>query len=331
MAVFKPPDTPGEPRQLIFESMPVASFQVGSLPAAFFPIVGELTEEGGQRIVRHVRPYRDGAKLDSTGATEIEFNVLALFNNSIRESGLEANNRALYPFVLRAIVDAFKARQTGTLTLPTVGRVRARAEKYRRSENVGARDEATLQLTFVSDNEDAVSAATFQLPTVRASMLKQASQTLFSASREGAHDADLVSLFQLATEIEAALLAPGRSVADLQSQVNRARSALGRIARAQEQLADDVGLAASEPRGSEFFRNLTRLLDTQARAADEKFASRPRTKAFVVDVVRTNLFEIAARFKQDAAELLDLNSERLADPMHLEEGDVVRVFETGAV
>lgn len=327
---FNPGETPGPSVDPVFENYSVATWQVGSSPLIAFPIVGQLGEDFGNRIVRHPRPYRRGAKLDSTGAKEREFQVTALFNNTIRESGL-SSSRALYPFVLRDLVNSFALQETGTLTLPTVGAVRCRAESGKRIEDVAARHEATLQLVFVEDNEDALARASFAPPTVRASVTKQAEQTKFSGDRSGAHDADLPNLFQLSTEIESLLLAPGRSLADLQGKVRSNRAAMQRILGAQEQLADDVDGETNDPRGSEFYRNLIRLLDNQARAADEKFASRPRVKSFVVDVDHTSVFEVAARFKQDAGELLDLNSERIADPFNLERGDVVRVFETPAV
>ena len=114
----------------------------------------------------------------------------------------------------------------------------------------------------------------------------------------------------------------------MQSKATASRRAIGRVIAAQESLARTLGLEHDEPRGSEVWRNLQRLLDLQARAADEKFSSRPRVKSFVIDVERTSIFEISARFRQDCGELLDLNSERIKDPFDLTRGQVIRVFET---
>lgn len=328
MPAFRPADTPGQARQGLFENYPVASWQVGDSPVIRFPIDGELAQDIGNRLVRQERAYRPGAKIDSTGPMPDEFNLVAIFNNSIREPGLEQNTRPLYPFMLRELVASFAIQQTGTLTLPTIGSVRCRAEKCRRSEVVSERDQGKLALTFVRDNEEAIAQATFALPSARATVSKQAAQTVFSVQREGAVvDDDVFRLREKATDIEALLLAPGRAIADLESQARTMRWTLQRMRRTQEQFADDIGGGTSEPRGSEFHRNLIRLEDTLARASDEKFASRPRIKTFVIDVPHTSLYEIAARFKQDAGDLLELNGERVSDPFYLEQGDVIRVFE----
>lgn len=333
MPAFRPANTPGPARQGLFENYPVASWQVGDSPLICFPIDGELAHDIGNRLVRQERPHRPGAKLDSTGPAPDEFNLVALFNNTIREPGLEQNTRPLYPFMLRELVASFRIQQTGTLTLPTIGAVRCRAEKCRRSELVAERDQAKLALTFVADNEESIAQATFALPSARATVSKQASQTVFSIEREGGVvDDDVFELKTRATDIESLLLAPGRTLADLESQARSLRGSLRRQRQTQATFADalaDLGIGGTnEPRGSEFHRNSSRLEDILAKAADEKFASRPRIKTFVVDVEHTSLFEIAARFKQDPVDLLDLNGERVADPFYLEQGDVVRVFDT---
>lgn len=327
-----------------FAQYSVGTWQVGSSDTVRFAIVGPLVETGGNRVVRHARAHRRGVKCDSTGPKERTWKFRILFNNSLRESGLADNGRALYPFVLRAMVASFDLQETGNLTLPTVGLVRAKAEEYERVEDPAARDEGSLDVLFVEDNEDALAQATFALPSVRASIAAQAAQTVFSAAREGAHTSEItrarlptdspqtspadLTLQEAAFAIENLMLAPGRALADLQAQVNAARRRLISIAHTQEELADDVGGMLNDPRGSEFWRNLYRQLDTLAKSSDEKFQSRPRFKSFVIDVDLTSLFAIAARFRQDASELLDLNSERVADPFRLERGQVIRIFET---
>lgn len=327
---FKPQDTPGDAPSQVFRQYPIASWQVGDSPVIRFPLVGELGEDIGNRIVRHPRAYRRGAKLDSTGQAEREFQLTALFNNTIRERGLEQNPRTLYPFMLRELMASFAIQQTGTLTLPTIGSVRCRLDRCKRVEAVAERDQATLQLTFVEDNEESLATASFALPTARATVAKGAAQTVFSVEREGGvADEDLFTLRQRGTDIESLLLAPGRIVADLESEARSMRWQLQRSRQTQRQLADDLGISGTEePRGSEFHRLSIRLEDTLGKAADEKFASRPRIKTFVVDVAHTSLFEIAARFKQDAQDLLDLNGERVPDPFYLEQGHVIRVFDT---
>lgn len=320
----------------IFEGLPVASWTVGG-EVVRFPIIGQLRESGGNRIVQHERPYRPGAKLDNTGPRARTWTVQALFNNSIQEEGL--GDALLYPDALRAMVASFESGDTGTLVLPTVGAVRAKAETYERIEDTQERDQGTLTLTWIEDNEEALDQEVFALPSARAVLVRLAEQTTFSAEAAGATDADLggqpasisgastrASLTETAAELEGLLLAPGRAVADLESQARAARWAVQRVRRAQEQLAADVDGQANDPRGSGFWRSLIRLEDTHAAAVDEKFRSLPPTRVFVVDVDLTTLFAVAARVGQDAGDLLDLNSGRIADPMFLERGAVVRVF-----
>lgn len=312
-----------------FEDMPAASWRVGSGPTIFLPIEGDITEKGGNRIVQHKRSGRPGAKLDDTDSEPREWTFTACFNNTVVEQGVD-NAVPLYPDVLKLMVASFAIHQTGDLTLPTVGQVRARAWNYTRIEAMDKRSEGALQLHFIEDNEESAATVAFQSPSVRGTVEALADQTSFSAGTVAALDVDLQQAKPRSTDIASLLLAPGRALADLQTKVTSSRRSLQRSFDFQVEFARSVGASHDEPRGSEFWRNLIRLLDLQAKAADEKFSSQPRVKAFVVDVELTSLFEIAARLRQDASALLDLNSERVEDPFFLERGDVIRVFDTAA-
>jgi hypothetical protein len=306
---------------------PVASYQVGGLAPIAFQIDGKISEKRGTRLVRHSRPHRPGAKLDRTGRLERVWSFRAIFSNKVTEDGLDTT-QAQYPFVLRALADACEIQETGTLVLPTVGAVRVGCESCERSDDGSAElDTGYLDLVFVEDNEESAASVSFRPPSVRATNVALSEATRFSESRVGALDADSVSLTEFASDIEALLLAPGRSLSDLQSKATASRRAIGRIVSAQESLARTLGLEHDEPRGSAMYRQLARLQDLQARAAEEKFSSRPRVKAFVIDVERTSIFEISSRFRQDCGELLDLNSERVKDPFDLTRGQVIRIFE----
>lgn len=311
----------------VFSQYPVASFTADGGQRITFAITGQIRERRPYRIVRQKRPYRRGSKLDSTGADEREWSFTAHFNNRLQEEGVETT-RAAYPFMLRALLDAFEVQATGTLVLPTVGSVRVRIANAERLDDAGVRDVGDVSVTALEDNEESLATQSFLQPSVRASVVRLSEQTNFSRQRAGGLDTDAKSLTEFASELESLLLAPGRSVSDLQSKMTASRRALGRVVAAEQSLARTLGLETDEPRGSEFWRNMARLQDLQAKAVDEKFASRPRVKAFTIDVERTSIFEVAARFKQDAGELLDLNSERPVDPFLLTRGEVIRVFET---
>lgn len=314
-------------QRTVFSQYPAASYQVGSLDRVTFSITGAIRESRKYRVIQHKRPYRRGAKLDRTGAEARVWSFTAYFNNRVLEEGVDAT-RAPYPHQMRALLALCDVQQTGTLVLPTAGSVRVTCESAERVDDTNDTDVGQVSCSFVEDNEESFASQSVNQPSVRASVVRLSEQTTFSRQRTGGLDTDSLSITEFASELEALLLAPGRSVSDLQSKVRASRRALGRVVAAQQSLARTLGLEHDEPRGSEVWRNLARMQDLQAKSADEKFASRPRVKSFTVDVERTSLFELAARLKQDAGELLDLNSERPVDPFLLTRGEVVRVFES---
>jgi prophage DNA circulation protein len=311
----------------IFSRYPIATWKVGTQPPISFPVLA-ITETGGNRIVQHERPFRDGAKLDDTGAKARTWSFTIVFNNSLEE-GVQ-DGVPLYPQVLRRLLRSFDQHETGTLTLPTVGDVRARAQDYTRRETPDEDDQATLDVVFVEDNEDALDRAQLNPPAVVSTVRKLAEQTVFSAKKSGVWSDDLATLPEVASEIEGLIRAPGRSAADLGAMVRSHRRALERLANAAAEEAATSGGLFADPRGSETPRQINTMIDREAQAEDERLASRPRTKAFVIDVERTSIFEIAARLNQDAEDLLELNSARIDDPFLLDRGMVIRVFETAA-
>jgi hypothetical protein len=308
----------------IFAHYPTASWRVGDGEPLFFPVV-DVTETGGNRIVQHERPHRAGAKLEDTGSKARAWAVTVLFNNSMQE-GVQ-NGVPLYPQRLRQILRSFDIHETGTLVLPTVGKVRARAETYERKESPEQQDSAAFSCNWIEDNEEALERAALNPPSVVATLRKLAEQTKNTLDRNGVSDHGL-SLTEFAAEVEGLLLAPGRRVQDIGAVVRGHRRAISRMIDAATTAANQGGGFFSEPRGSEMQRQLRILMDREAQAEDERTASRPRTKAFVIDVEETSLYEVAARLDQDAEELMDLNAARVADPFYLTRGEVIRVYES---
>ncbi len=305
----------------------IASWQVGDQAKLFFP-VEQIQEAIGNRLVPHKRPYREGAKFDDTGSEPRSWQLTVIFNNTLVEPGLGQNGRDLFPDVLRLMKRSFDVHECGNLVVPGTGLVRARAQTMTSQEGVDAVDTATVQMTFVQDNEEALDRALIRPPSARATTQRLATQTVFSAQAVGGWDGDLNGLVEFAAEVESLLLAPGRATNAVETQVRRNRRAIERIVDAQNQFAEDVGLDTNRPRGSQVERSLVMLSDRQAQASAERSQGRPRTRAFRVDVAETNIFEISARFNQDAEELMELNDSRIADPFALRRGDVIRVFQT---
>lgn len=299
----------------ITERYPAAKWKVGSRPAVIFPI-RDITETGGNRIVPQERAGRDGAKLDDTGSKPRTWSFTALFGNRFEEPDVPG---PLYPDALRAFIRSFDIHETGTLTLPTVGDVRARAQDYTRRDTPDDDDFAILEVVFVQDNEDALDRAELSPPAVKSTVVKLAELTQFTAQSEGTWNDDMKSLREVCSELEGLISAPGRSVADIGAIVKSHRLVLQSL----------VGTASTEARnGSQLERTLRLLIDREAQSEDERSRSRPRTKPFVVDVERTSMYEIAARLNQDVTELMDLNAARVDDPFDLTRGQVLRVYES---
>jgi len=309
----------------VFEQYPIGSWRVGDSEKLEFPVV-DIAESGGIRVVRHPIPHRAGAKLESTGEKERSWVVSTLFNNSLEEG--VRDNVPLYPQRLRQLLRTFRIQETGALVLPTVGEVRARLESYERKETTEQRDTATLVLTFVEDNEESLERVALNPPAVVSTLNKLAEQIEFSSQRQGLHTPETIGLRDFAAQVEGLLLAPGRAIADLGAVIRAHRRAIQRMVDAATTAANDSGGLFSEPRGSETIRQFRILMDREAAAEDERTSSRPRTKAFTVDVEQTSIIEIAARLNQDADELMDLNASRIDDPFYLTRGEVIRVFES---
>lgn len=309
----------------VFSEYPIAQWKVGERASVSFPTTS-IVESGGKRLPRHERPYRDGWKLDDTGLRGRTWKVTAIFSNRVLEPGMPLNGVAPYPFAVRALLESFEERVTGDLTLPTVGKVRARLETYERTESSETRDFATVELTFIEDNEEALDRATFRPPTVRATIVKLAETTQFSARSAGAWDRDTLTLLEAAGRLEEMMLAPGRAITDVRAQGESMVRMARRISAAQESLATAVGGDFNDPRGSASHRQLRTMEDRVALAESEKASTLPPTKSFTIDVERCSIFDIAARFKQDPEQLLDLNMGRISDPFDLQRDDVIRVF-----
>ena len=306
----------------------VASWRVGDNPRIYFPVV-EIVDTISQRIVLHERPYREGAKLDDTGGAPRRWQMRVKFNNTLKEQGLDANGADLFPDVYRRLQRSFDAHETGDLVIPGLGEVRARAGTMTSTEG-GDVDTADVDIDFTQDNEDALDRALIRPPTVRATTRRLAEATEFSLQQIGAWNETVsgskarVGLVQAAENLQTLMLSPGRAVNSVEQQSRRNRRDIDRIIATQR----EVNAQFSSPRGSTSERQMATLRDRAAQAESERSASRPKTVPFVVDVEVCSIYDIAARFDQDAEELLDLNDSRIANPFSLRRGTLVLIFST---
>lgn len=308
-----------------FEQYPEASWKVGGKPKLTFPVM-KLEESGGNRIVARERPYRDGAKLDDVGSSPKCWTITVTFNNTLKEGNSEQN--PLYPKVLNDLIRSFDEHETGDLVLPTVGKIRARAKIYRRTESPEIRDSAEVTLEFEQDNEDKVDATAFKLPTVRATVVLQAEQATFSAESDAAFDPTLADLNEFAAGLEAIASFPSDTLGDIDQQAGIVAAAANRVAAAFTSKSNNPKEKArsmlSDPDASVTQRKLLQLEDTAWRARAELRANTPPIVRQVFEVPLT-IFDVAARLNQDVTKLLALNAG--LDPLNIPAGTVVKVFD----
>jgi prophage DNA circulation protein len=311
-----------EDSEQIFEQYSVASWTVRG-DTIYFPIE-DIEEDGGNRIVKRARPYRDGWKLDDTGADGKTFTITAHFNNSIDEDGIPTSP-PLYPNVCNNIIESFDFHDTGTLITPTRGAVRCRAATYKRKESFSERDSATVTLTFMTDNEDSVDATSFTRPTVRATVQRAVTETTFTMESLGGFSDALASLEEAASNLQDAIAAPGELVQDVDQKASR-------VVRLADEVENQFLVSAqlgrdllTDPDAWATVRNLHILKDRSARAVDEKTSPIAPIVSAIFETDRS-IYDIAAQLVQDPMDLAALNSD-IENLLFIPAGTVVKVFE----
>jgi len=303
-----PDDTPGE--DTIQGKLAICSFTVKGTRFAFPVLADDLA--GGNRIVAHKRPYRQGAKLDSTGSEPDSYSFKAIFNNSIDEPGLD-ETRALYPDILNDLIRLFKAQETGDLMSPLDGLKRVRASSWKRSQPEETVDTAFLEVTFTEDNEDS-----FSKPGVQGSLIRLAEITVFTAEQEGLWNENFVSLGEFAAELEGLIRFPGEYANAIVAQQRLMQSTMRSILNTARQ-EDQANLALLEETPVRSISSLLRMADVVAFALEEKHDNRPASVDYLVRT-QTNITELAGDVQQPADALLELNEQRIEDPLAIEPG-----------
>lgn len=308
----------------IFEQYEPCSWEVGNAQGRLvFPITS-INETGGNRIVERNRPYRDGAKLDDIGSQPIKWTVEAIFENSIDEDGIP-EDPPLYPNVLRSVVDSFRIHGTGDLTLPTVGKVRARAHSYTRIESDQQRDYARLSLVFVEDNEDNVDAQSFQLPTVNASAKRVTETAEFDAQSGATWNTSVSDIREFGAELEGIANAPGDRLDELDQQASIVVSTTNSVIRTFSRGGSrEEGNLLNDPSQSRTQRKLEQTKDLAGRSRSNSLAGRPRIVPYQVDQ-GTDIFTVAAQLNQSSKDLLDINPG--INPFFIPRKTVIKVFE----
>jgi hypothetical protein len=306
----------------IFEQYPLCTWEV---PGYKVPIpVKSISERGGNRLVRRNRQNRNGAKLDDTGSVEKTWTLEVDFFNGNTEEGIPVAD--LYPDVLNFLVKSFDVHETGTLTLPTVGRKRCRAESYDRKETFEEIDTGIVTLTFIEDNEDNLTSSSFTAPSARSVSRRLAEITTFSAEQNGVSLSDSsAGISELASQIETLINSPFEYFGDLQAQADSVVALCGRLEDIHASRRTQVGELLAMPPGARAVRGLVELRDKAARVVDEKQSALPRLVPYVVPSQRS-IFDIAAELGQDPMALMSANP-NLGDPLAIPARATVKVFE----
>jgi len=312
-----------------FEQYPSAAWAVGGNKIAF--PVERITITGGNRIIDQVRPYRDGAKLDDTGAEALVINLSCIFENSLQENsnaepGLRQTNGSLqlYPDVLNLLIYAFEEHETGDLTVPNIGTIRARAWTWNRSAERSERDCERVDLVFKQDNEDNVDAASFVAPSVSANAYELAEAAEFAEQSEGMWDGSLQDLNELAANLEGIANLPGDTMQDYEQQAAMVMGAHDRVVRAWSNTAEEGRDILLDPDSAGVQRKLNRQKEIAGKSRQSARRGLPRqvTRRYKVS---TSIFLVAADVEQDASLLIEINPQ-IADLMEIPPGTPVRVF-----
>jgi prophage DNA circulation protein len=315
--------------ETVFDRYPLASFEIDSENAVAFP-VQKIRQKGANRVIERERPYRDGAKLDDVGSKARQWTMEAIFHNSIVEEGLDAYNSLdpLYPEVLNRLLVLFDQHQTGDLTVPTIGKVRAKAVDYERTEEVGMQDCAVLVLVFMEDNEDSVDFRSITEPSVNAQGSRLALKTEFDAQSVGVDSFNLSQVRTIASELEAIANAPGEAFDDVRIAANTVRHSAEQVISAFSLAGSPARYQLTDPTATDAQRSLEETKDIAARATNDARRGRPRILSVVV-IVATSLMELAAAVNQRYSDLLAINTQ-LPNPLFIEAGTIVRIFADAA-
>lgn len=301
----------------------VGSWEAKGKAKIAFPIT-RITQLYGNRLAKRRRPYKDGWKLDDTGSDGVTWELESIFHNGHDEPGLPL---VLYPAHLDKICDSFVIHETGTLTTPTRGPRRARLETFRRVEDAGLRDAGTLTMTFLEDNEDGLSAASFSPPSAKAVARTLARDTTDALAGAGAWSDLVSSVNEAAAGLEALANAPGDFVDDLDAQANAMIDAVDRVEGAFTSAASEVAEEATklllDPENSRAGRLLRKLGDTAARTKAAVGAGRTRGKTYPRQV---SIFDVARDVQQSVSALMAVNA-GIPDLMRIPPRTPIQIFE----
>lgn len=287
-----------------FESQPVCTFQADG--GAVIPLVlFRLREDGEYRVIERERPFRPGAKLDTTGKKKVIYSLETGWWDGNEEPGVPQTG---YLAFLNTLIASFDGQTAGTLKLPFRSPLRVRCKSYSRAEAMDERAFSAVSLVFWTDNEDSVTAASFTkaAPAVAAPLIFVDFED--AAAIAGLVSNDVVSLRGLLSSLTTAL-AVGLDVALAGGAV------VNTVASIEEAFTNQTTVVGptyerilTDPEAW-YPARLLRRLAAQAYAAVLLPASTAPADVTTVITLKqdASLFDVAARYHQDVSKLMGLN------------------------
>jgi prophage DNA circulation protein len=320
------------PRTEVNELFPPCAWEVEGVKITF-PI-DNIREGYRNRIVRHERLFRDGARLDDTGSKETIWTLTVSFYNDNDEPGIDTPELQ-YPHVVDRLTDACKIHETGTLYTPTKGPRRCRAESYDRDDDAEDRESARVTFVFVEDNEDDETQREFSQVATGSAARKDAEEGVDAAYKEGAGGGfDMSDFNNFARELEGLANAPGDFVKDIDAKAEAIQRKIESIedtfTTAKNEALTEVALLLTNPGASLAGRRMRRVGDLGKRAASQAAAGQIGETTTITFTKWVSIFDVATKVGQEADKLMYLNP-TLPEPMAIEPKTPITIYDTPAV
>jgi hypothetical protein len=283
----------------------------------------------GNRLAKHVRPYRKGARHDNTGPDPVGWEVSTVSGKDVARF-YPWIPEDYYPNGIKALELSFELEETGTLVTP-YGEKRCKASSgstiWDRRGEAGVDGQAT-SLIWVEDNEDDTDLAAFEPPQARVAGPGQVDAFLGFAAQVGAGAGDFFdSLKEAMRDLKALADYPGETVAQMVTRVSiitgAVKSTYEAYASAPAGVANTLGALLNDPLAGPALRKLEQIVDSACKAAEDE-ARRNGARVLKYYDRTVSIFDVAVDVSQSAKELMAINP--TLDPYEIKARTPIQVF-----
>jgi hypothetical protein len=311
----------------IWAKMKPCSFEVKGHSRIVIPVWAKVEGSHGIRDVSRAVPWVDGEQLDETGLKAKEWDTEHPFVNDLCEydPGI-GKDPPLYPDRLEAFERLLEKRKTGTLHLPWRRNIRCKALTWRRSATTDMFDCETLSVHWKEDNENKLENPSTGAG-VRANLTYQVEHCRFEAEREGIWDGSWEDITLFASQLEAAVAAPGQFREDIAHKANRVVRACDSMIASFSKAKSEARGGLIDPRGGLTFRGLFDLRELAANAEAEARGTATKVVTWYAPF-DGSLWAIAMSpgwESQDPSQLLEINP-AIPDPNWISKGTPIKVL-----